>query len=116
MIKISKCISCNSELSNAYSRMYLKGYKLSLYKIITCNMCKLSFVEKFPNEDTLNNFYSNMKSNYLFSDLKSSDYINLKFDKFGTCLTILNYFDNLKKIKNSKLLDVGPGNGTTLKH
>ncbi len=108
---MSKCIHCKSE--NIQFVFNVKDSKNIEYKYHKCNECNTLFISSIPNEEQINESYSN------------EYYGNLKDEKFSNSVVVktISFFSKKRAKKLSKLLpnrakimDFGCGNGRFLEN
>lgn len=111
------CLSCAQNINSPVKHNYFYGFQLGIRKILICPQCSLGFVDHFPSDETLNQYYTNEPTQDIlneFSHEQLKEVINPS--KISPVLDFIFNHTILNKSDNKNFFDIGAGNGTLLKH
>jgi len=112
IIRNIKCVSCNLNNFNIFSKYY-HGRRLNIKKILICNNCKLKQADFIPNDEKLKSFYNDINTKLLF-DTNENYSSQPIFNSFDSYLEFLILKTRIKTTDQLNVIDIGAGNGRTL--
>ena len=111
------CLNCSTSITPSHKHHYFYGFQLGIKKIVICPNCSLGFVDHFPSDESLINYYSKEETQDIFNEFSHEQLEEvINPSKISPVLDFIFNHTILTKSDNKNFFDIGAGNGTLLKH